>query len=63
MNKVTNSEDHALKIKCLMEDLRMWRDKNAKIDMTMAKDKETREAQMNKMKTLEEKNKQFSSQL
>ena len=46
-----------------MEDLRMWKDKNAKLEQAFVKDKDTRESQIKKMKTLEEKNKQFNSQL
>ena len=46
-----------------MEDLRMWKDKNAKLEQAFVKDKDTRERQVKKMKTLEEKNKQFNSQL
>ena len=40
-----------------MEDLRMWKDKNAKLEQAFVKDKDTRESQIKKMKTLEEKNK------
>jgi hypothetical protein len=40
-----------------MEDLRMWKDKNAKLEAAFEKDKETRNNQLAKMKTLEEKNK------
>ena len=46
-----------------MEDLRMWKDKNAKLEQAFVKDKDTRESQIKKMKALEEKNKQFNSQL
>lgn len=63
LDRVQNSEDHQNKIKYLMEDLRMWKDKNAKLEQAFEKDKDTRESQMKKMKTLEEKNKQFQSQL
>jgi hypothetical protein len=31
-----------MKIKSLMEDLRMWKDKNQKIETAFEKDKETR---------------------
>ena len=40
-----------------MEDLRMWKDKNTKLEMAFEKDKESRDAQIVRMKTLEEKNK------
>lgn len=63
LDKVTNSEEHQIKIKYLMEDLRMWKDKNAKLELAFEKDKETRQNQMEKMKSLEEKNKQYQSQL
>jgi hypothetical protein len=46
-----------------MEDLRMWKDKNQKIEMAFEKDKETREMQVEKIKDLEEKNKKYQSQL
>ena len=42
-----------------MEDLRMWKDKNQKLESAFEKDKESRDAQVQRMKTLEEKNKQF----
>lgn len=42
-----------------MEDLRMWKDKNHKIEMAFEKDKETREMQVQKIKDLEEKNKKY----
>lgn len=59
LDKVTNSQEYQNKIKYLMEDLRMWKDKNAKLEAAFEKDKETRNNQLAKMKTLEEKNKQF----
>ena len=40
-----------------MEDLRMWKDKNQKLEMAFEKDKESRDAQIVRMKMLEEKNK------
>jgi hypothetical protein len=46
-----------------MEDLRMWKDKNQKIEMAFEKDKETREMQVEKIRDLEEKNKKYQSQL
>lgn len=42
-----------------MEDLRMWKDKNAKLEAAFTKDKETRQNQMEMIKTLEEKNKKY----
>ena len=42
-----------------MEDLRMWKDKNFKLENAFEKDKETRQNQIEKMKTLEEKNKKY----
>lgn len=39
-----------------MEDLRMWKDKNAKLEQAFEKDKETRLNQQEKIKTLEERN-------
>ena len=56
MDRVQNSDDHQNKIKYLMEDLRMWKDKNAKLEQAFVKDKDTRENQMKKMQILEEKN-------
>jgi hypothetical protein len=44
-----------------MEDLRMWKDKNQKLEQAFVKDKETRESQLEKMKALEEKNKKYQS--
>jgi len=44
-----------------MEDLRMWKDKNQKLEQAFVKDKETRESQLEKMKALEEKNKKSQS--
>jgi len=32
-----------------MEDLRMWKDKNQKLEQAFVKDKETRESQLEKM--------------
>lgn len=42
-----------------MEDLRMWKDKNHKLETNFERDKETRNNQLAKMKTLEQKNQQF----
>lgn len=42
-----------------MEDLRMWKDKNAKLEYAFEKDKETRQNQIEKMKDLETKNKVY----
>ena len=42
LDKVVNSEEHQNKIKYLMEDLRMWKDKNLKLAQAFEKDKETR---------------------
>jgi len=44
-----------------MEDLRMLKDKNQKLEQAFVKDKETRESQLEKMKALEEKNKKYQS--
>jgi len=39
-----------------MEDLRMWKDKNSKLEAAFEKDKETRLNQQEKIKSLEERN-------
>ena len=39
-----------------MEDLRMWKDKNSKLETAFEKDKETRLNQQEKIKSLEERN-------
>jgi hypothetical protein len=59
LDKVTNGQEYQSKIKQLMEDLRMWKDKNQKIEMAFEKDKETRAMQIEKIKDLEAKNKKF----
>ena len=41
---MTTGHDYQKKIKALMEDLRMWKDKNTKIEEAFAKDEETRQA-------------------
>ena len=42
LDKWTNVQEYQAKIKTLMEDLRMWKDKNQKIEYAFEKDKETR---------------------
>ena len=37
----------------------MWKDKNQKLDQAFEKDKETRQFQVEKIKTLEVKNKKY----
>ena len=59
LDKVTNGQEFQHKIKSLMEDLRMWKDKNQKIEAAFEKDKETRQMQVEKIKDLEEKNKKY----
>jgi len=62
LDKVVNSEDHHHnKIKYLMEDLRMWRDKNNKLEAAFEKDKETKQNQMLKMQEIAEKNNKYKS--
>ena len=46
-----------------MEDLRMWKDKNTKLEQAFEKDKETRLNQQEKIKSLEERNRQYQTQL
>ena len=41
----------------------MWKDKNVKIEDAFAKDEETRQLQMEKLKTLENENKTYKQQL
>jgi hypothetical protein len=41
---LVNTESQQVKIKYLAQDLRMWRDKNDKLDLAMKKDSETRDA-------------------
>ena len=58
---MTNGQEFQHKIKSLIEDLRMWKDKNQKIEAAFEKDKETRQMQVEKIKDLEEKNKKYQT--
>ena len=46
-----------------MEDLRVWRDKNSKLEAAYQKEKETRENQKIKMAQIEEETNKYKSQL
>lgn len=59
LDKVMNNDELHTKIKYLQEDLRMWRDKNQKLEQAFEKDQETRQNQMLKMKEMEMKNLQY----
>ena len=63
LDKVTNGQEYQNKIKYLIEDLRMWKDKNQKLDQVFEKDKETRQYQIEKIKSLETKNKEYQTVL
>lgn len=64
LDKVVGNEDHHQnKIKYLMEDLRMIRDKNSKLEAAFEKDKETKQNQIIKMHEIAEKNQKYKSQL
>ncbi len=41
----------------------MWKDKNQKLDQVFEKDKETRQYQIEKIKSLETKNKEYQTVL
>ena len=57
LEKIADTDNFQTKINNLKQDLRMWKDKNQKLEMAFEKDKESRDAQIVRMKTLEEKNK------
>jgi len=49
LDKVTNGQEYQSKIKSLMEDLRMWKDKNQKLEAAFEKDNETRQNQLERI--------------
>lgn len=63
IDQAVTTDNFQTKVKYLMEDLRMWRDKNAKLEAAYQKEKETRENQKIKMAQIEEETNKYKSQL
>lgn len=63
LDQAVNTEGYQRKIKYLMEDLRMWRDKNYKLETQLANTEEARFKQEQKMQELESQNQKIKSRL
>lgn len=63
LDKLTNDVEYHNKIKNLVEELRVWKDKVKKIEKACLKDKDTRIEQIERIKKVEEENKKYESEL
>lgn len=63
IDQAVNSENFQKKIKYLMEDLRMWRDKNFKLETQLQHTQDARIKQEQKMHELEDQNVKIKSRL
>ena len=63
LDKMTNGVDYQIKIKNLVEELRIWKEKVKKLEMDSMREEETRKEQLSRIKKIESENQKFNSQL
>ena len=63
LDRLTNDVEYHNKIKNLVEELRIWKEKVKKIEKACNKDKETRKEQIERIKKIEEENKKYSTEI
>lgn len=63
LDKLTNDTEYHNKIKNLVEELRVWKEKVKKLERQCEKDKDTRKEQIERIKKIEEENKKHKTEL
>ena len=63
LDRLTNDVEYHNKIKNLVEELRIWKEKVKKIEKACTKDKETRKEQIERIKQIEEENRKYSQEI
>ena len=63
LDKLANDTENHNKIRNMVEELRIWKEKVKKMEKTVKKDKETRKEQIERIKYIEEENKRYSEEL
>lgn len=63
LDKLTNDVEYHNKIKNLVEELRVWKEKVKKLEKKCQKDKETRKEQVERIKKIEDENKKYEGEL
>lgn len=63
MDKLSNDVCFHVKIKNLVEELRMWKEKVKKIEKVCNKNMETRKEQIERTKKTEEENRRYSEEI
>ena len=63
LDKLTNDVESHTKIKNMVEELRVWKEKVKKLEKAVKKDKETRKDQIERIRKTEEENKKYLEEL
>ena len=63
LDKLTNDVENHNKIRNMVEELRVWKEKVKKLEKMCKKDKETRKEQIERIKRIEEENRKYQDEL
>ena len=59
LEKMANEEEFQAKMKSLVDELRVWKEKVKRLEMQQEKEEQTRKSQAEKIKQVQEENKKY----